>query len=516
VALVPSAAALGNTGLWIYPHDHQADVLNGLFLDSFYAADNASAWVADSFFADSSSDSASVRVDLYNPTETDLVGVQLFAAISDIDLFTSVSFAGGDGGEFTSLASDLGGGTPILADGSSLDGHRIYPAYFTSYSVGDIAASESSIVTLWVNVTGDFAGGLIVHLDYAAADGNGVVYTGPFEADMNILEAERPGPSCQDAQLAASVTPLPSSDPTLADLALSWQFPDLPASTVTQLVVSLPLPDGLALQSLEGGTVAGDVLTFELGSAASGDAWSVTLHFVQLDTLIATSFTFTETVTWLSCAGNAGSASASATVHTSLPAAGPPLDLHTWHHAFVHAAKADPRCKGPSEARRAHAHPAVTQGLTVLLERVALASSVFTYGPWNGTTPAGGPDGGWIDIARFCDAADALSGHTKDPKASHQLERELLALWLNVAAGRVGADQTLTVGAGHTEHGKSPFEAHTGLAAPGEPFDTPAEILAFAEGVLEAARDDGRPPKADARLATDLCKSVNEGWLLQA
>src|SRR6266699_3927749 len=191
-ALSPLVGATPTTGVWIFPHDHQADAVNDSLTSSFYIADRANAWLQDSFFADSLASSADVKVDFYNPTSSDLTNVQVFAAISDSALFTDIAFSGGSSGDLTVAAADLSGGTPFLSDGTNLPAHDIYPASFTSYGVGDLKAGSSNIKTVGVKVSGDFAGGLIVHLDYVAEHGDGVVLTGPFEADMNIFENGEP------------------------------------------------------------------------------------------------------------------------------------------------------------------------------------------------------------------------------------------------------------------------------------------------------------------------------------
>src|SRR6266850_1752732 len=112
LTVLPLGGAVGTTGAWIFPHAHQSDVLGGSTSSSFYMGSNSSDWVADSFFADSLASSANVQVDLYNPTSTDLSSVQLFVAISNISLLTSIDFSGGDGGAVSVPASDIGGGTP--------------------------------------------------------------------------------------------------------------------------------------------------------------------------------------------------------------------------------------------------------------------------------------------------------------------------------------------------------------------------------------------------------------------
>jgi hypothetical protein len=186
---VPPAVATSTSGVWLFPTSHRTSAVADSLDDTFYTGDSENLWLLNSYFGDSTADAADVSVDFYNPTSAGLSNVQVFAAINDITMLTDISFAGGPSGDVSYAAADIGGGTPFLAGGGSMDAHDIYPAFFVSYGVGDLGTGSSNILSIEVVVNGDFASGLIVHLDYSAEDAAGNAVTGPFEADMNIFEA---------------------------------------------------------------------------------------------------------------------------------------------------------------------------------------------------------------------------------------------------------------------------------------------------------------------------------------
>lgn len=187
-AVAPGAVALPpSTGAWIFPHANQAEVLLGQISDSFYTGEHGDPELNNSFYATAGSSSAAVQVDFYNPTASTIINVQVWAAITvnHSSYFNSMSFAGGVCGDLSYPDLDsLSAGTPVLSDLTPMDGHGVYPAYFASYCIGNLNAG--AIKTIWVNVSGDFESGLIVHLDYSGEDAFSAPIQGPVEADMNI------------------------------------------------------------------------------------------------------------------------------------------------------------------------------------------------------------------------------------------------------------------------------------------------------------------------------------------
>src|SRR6476660_4366157 len=244
-AASPVTATTPTTGAWIFPHAHQADAVADSLDDSFYTADSANPWLQDSFFADSSPDGATVQVDLYNPTGSALYNVQVFAAynIENLALVDSISFSGGASGDLSYAGTDLeSGGTPQMVGGVAIGGHDVYPAYFVSYGVGDLPAGTAGIQSFTIDVVGQFANGLIIHLDYTAEDAAGNGVSGPFEADMNIFENGDSEPAC---------------DPTVVPLSLTVRYYEELADSMSArvaFVANAALPDGVMLHaSFSGG-----------------------------------------------------------------------------------------------------------------------------------------------------------------------------------------------------------------------------------------------------------------------
>ncbi|HEX9709617.1 MAG TPA: hypothetical protein VGB42_06610 [Candidatus Thermoplasmatota archaeon] len=180
----PATASLSATGIWIFPHERQEKVLAGTLGSLFYNTTSGDEWIADAFFADADADGATVEVDFYNPTSGNLTNVILWVAVSNSTLFTSINFSGGAGGDQSVGVDDLGAGTPFA--GAPLPSY-VYPTNFTSYAVGDVDAGSSGIVTVTLDVIGDFDGGLVLRLDYVATSGESAV-SGPFDAGMSIYE----------------------------------------------------------------------------------------------------------------------------------------------------------------------------------------------------------------------------------------------------------------------------------------------------------------------------------------
>lgn len=512
-ALSPLVGATATTGVWIFPHDNQADAVADSLSSSFYIGDNSNPWLKDSFFADSLASSADVQVDLYNPTSSDLTNVQLFAAINDSSLFTDIKFSGGSSGDVTVVAADLSGGTPFLSDGSNLPSHDIYPAYFTSYGVGDLKAGSANIKTLTVKVSGDFAGGLVVHLDYSAEDGDGVVVTGPFEADMSIFENGEASPAC--------VPPTPTLSASTSDLkplageGVTVTFETNASNWTVQATGRAVYGNTTEATALPGANVElGDADAFGPLAIADGKALehaNFTLNISKL-LLPGDEVRISAVMSWEACNGTPGNTTASLTLTVGGTPAGSVHTASWWQVQFDHAAKG----KGKLDF--------TTDELTLFLERAALHSTVFMYGPWNGVGPGGGCDGGWVDIGSFSDALAVLKAHDHANKMSNKAERELLALWLNVASGALNLDTPLKVpkhggdddDEDEDQQGSSPFQKHTGLQEPGSAYDTPGEIIAFASLQLDDWKDGSGASKADLKLAKNLCMSVNKGWLVAA
>lgn len=206
-ATAPGAWAFSpppSTGTWIFPHANQAAVLLGQITDSFYTGEHGDPELNYSFYAVAGSSSAAVQVDFYNPTASTIINVQVWAAITvnHSSYFNSLSFAGSVCGDlsYPDLGS-LSAGTPIVSGGGPLDAHGVYPAYFASYCIGNLNAG--AIKTIWLNVSGDFESGLIVHLDYSGEDAFSAPIQGPVEGDMNIW---KPPP-------APEVPPEPTPEP---------------------------------------------------------------------------------------------------------------------------------------------------------------------------------------------------------------------------------------------------------------------------------------------------------------
>lgn len=522
LSVLPMAGAVGTTGVWIFPHAHQSDVLAGTLSSSFYMGSNSSAWVSDSFFADSLADSANVQVDLYNPTATDLPNVQLFVAISDIALLTSIDFAGGDGGAVSVPASDIGGGTPFLADGTTLDDHGVYPAYFTSYSVGSVSAGTGGIVTIWVNVTGDFAGGLILHLDYTGVADTEVVFSGPFDADMAIFENGESTTPCEDAVVVLSYQlSFNESSPDSMTARVAFELANgMPTSG---LVATATFPAGLKPTSTTDGTISGQKWNWEIPSDNVGDSFKAEITLAVSPLLLDGDVLTSEAmVNWETCDGSDGRASAEASAEIQLTASGDVHPASWWQKQIEKTSKS----KRDAEFNKTE--------LDGFLQAIALHSAMFTYGSWNGTTPTGAKDEGWLDIGSLHDALEVLKGKSGDSKKVAGIERQALALWLNVASGAVNLDTQVGTtrhcddndsddddgadddGACQNNHRqrRSVFEQRTGLSEPGDDLDTVGEILSFAEGQSADWKDGSGVSKDDLKLGRLLCKAVNRGWLV--
>lgn len=504
--LGPSAAATSTSGAWIFPTSHRADALADDLDDTFYTGASENLWLVDSYFGDSTAEAADVSVDLYNPTSAVLSNVQVFVAISDLTLLTDIAFSGGESGDVSYAALEIGGGTPFLAGGASMDAHDIYPAYFVSYGVGDLASGSSNILSIEVVVNGDFASGLIVHLDYSAEDANGDPVTGPFEADMNIFEAGDFGepPACtpgdlklsgtlngtykpgQGVDIAASLTLVPSFEYETSDVTVTFNSGQIDLNSSSEGTIkggdwSWDLPDGVTVNTtvnLTGSTgplhLAGDILAMEAS------------------------------VSWDGCDGG-GKADLQVTFEVTNQASGKSHSAGWWEEQLEKTEKGK---------KKAQFNATQADGF---FQAIAFHSDVFTYGDWDGTAPNGDSDEGWLDISSLDDAIDILEGKSPDAKEVRKTEREALALWLNVASGALNLDTALEIyEKKHHCRGKSEFEEHTGLKSLSSSYDTVLEILGFAEGQISDWQDGHGASKTDLKLARKLAKAVNNEWLVAA
>jgi len=504
--LAPSAAALSASGVWIFPTSHRTDAVADDLDDTFYTGANNDLWLQDSFFGDSTADEADVSVDFYNPTSAAASNVQVFAAINDISLLTDISFTGGESGDVSYAAGDIGGGTPFLPGGASIDDHDVYPAYFVSYGVGDLGNGSSNILSITVVVNGDFEGGLIVHLDYSAEDAAGGAVSGPFEADMNIFEAgdfEEP-PACNPGGLKLSGTINGSYSPSSG----------VDFDARLNLVAPFEYDRGEVRATLSNGT-----FTTSTHGNRTGSAWSMALNGTT-DLNLSINLTghagplvldgdvmsLSLSLSWEDCAsGGNQTLSLSWTVDTE-----PTGDVHSaswWEEQLEKTEKGKKKAKfNASQADD-------------LLQAVALHSDVFTYGPWNGTAPTGEDDEGWLDIAALDDAIDILEGKSPDAKKVRKAEREALALWLNVASNGITRDTALEIKEKADEdedEDEGESEEQTGQKALSSSYDEVSEILAFAEGQISDWQDGSGASKADLKLARKLAKAVNNERLVAA
>ncbi len=498
-ALPLAGAATDATGAWIFPTAHRSAAIADSFTDSFYIGASENPWLQDSFFADAQVDSANISVDLYNPTGSTLFNVQVFAAysIDNLALVTSIGFAGGSSGAVSYSGDALtSGGTPQMTGGVAIDVHGVYPAYFVSYGVGDLAAGSSGIRTIWVNVSGDFASGLIVHLDYTAegASGNGV--SGPFTADMNIFDngpSDVP-PACQDASFTASATasttsPSPGGNVTINFTATldNGSFPLNLTFSLTSLYRLSSHQDGALNSNASGASVVVNITLSPL--LLAGDAFDVVGAFG-----------------WDACNGTRLGALATVSLKVSSKASGGVHSASWWEEQAEKAKKGGKK----SEFNATE--------FDALLQRVALHSDVFTYASWNGTAPTGDKDTGWVDIDSIADAIKVFEKETGESKKVRGAEREDLALWLNIASGAINLDTSLAVyEKKHKEHGhESEFEEGTGLKSLSQAYDTPGEIVAFLEKQIKDWSDGSGASKSDLKLAKLLARAVNVEWLVPA
>lgn len=502
-AAVPAVASTPTTGVWIFPHAKRTAALADSLDDTFYIGDSENPWLQDSFFADSLADSATVQVDLYNPTGSDLFNVQVFAAYSvdNLGLVESISFSGGVSGDLSYSGTDLqSGGTPQMTGGVAIDAHDIYPSYFVSYGVGDLDAGRAGILTFTITVVGDFANALIVHLDYTAedADGNGV--SGPFEADMNIFENGE-ADTCDLPTLTLAASPSTRTPAAGSDLVVRFRAG---ATGSDALVTDRAIAAQIEVTDPVSGAQIGEDGAAGVFVDDTGTDLNVTIPISPV--LVAGDvIDIDATLTGTAC-GETLTATASLTVKVGGSASGDAHSADWW------ADQAEKTMKGKKQP----AYSATEFAL--LLRKVALHSDIFTYGAWNGTAPTGGDDAGWVDIDTLSEAANVLNKKTDESKKVRGSEREDLALWLNVAAGAVNLDTQLEIyeKKHHCRGSHSEFEDHTGRKTLSSSYDTPSEILAFLETQIKDWSDGHGASKDQLKLARRLARSVNNEWLVAA
>jgi hypothetical protein len=276
------------------------------------------------------------------------------------------------------------------------------------------------------------------------------------------------------------------------------------ASNVT---VTLQPSAGLSLEVLPGGDIEDGIGTLEI-DAVGGDAGNYSLVNVSLSgsplLIDGDNVSLSLSASWDGC-DDGGESSEQTSLEIELDPSGRAKKAKYWSHDLKDALKDERRNRDKADHN--------TSQFALFMQSVALHSAVFTYGPWDGEDPLGGEDEGWVDISDLEDALDVLRksthGHGKLKKAN----QELLALWLNVATGRVNLDSDLKVWKKHIKWGEDRYSKGD------EPGDVQL-IVSYAESNLtdyvDASDDKGKGHK-DAgkalRLAATLCKLVNSGWL---
>ncbi len=510
VLATPATATLSASGVWIFPHERQEKVLDDELGQYFYNTTSGDDWIADAFFADAQADNATVEVDFYNPTSGNLTNVILWVAVNDDDLFTSINFSGGSSGNVSVDVGDLGGGTPTTS--ASLPSY-VYPAFYTSYGVGDVAAGTSGIETITMDVTGDFDGGLVLRLDYVATNASDDAVSGPFDAGMTIYEwGDLPADedTCPDEKgltIGGTLTQGEYADGKIsfvASISLGAPF-EYEASNVT---ATLQPSAGLSLDVLPGGDIEDGVGTLEI-DAVGGDSGNYSLANVSLSgsplLLDGDNVSFSLHASWDGC-DDGGETSTQASLEVELDPSGGAKKAQYWSHDLKDALKDERRNRDKADHN--------TSQFATFMQAVALHSAVFTYGPWEGEDPLGGEDEGWVDISDLEDALDVLrksGGHGNG--RLKEAQQELLALWLNIATGRVNLDSDLKVWKKHIKWGEDRYSKG----------DVPGDvqrIVSYAESNLtdyvDASDDKGKGHKGAGkalRLAANLCGFVNTGWL---
>jgi hypothetical protein len=516
----PAAADLPTSGLWIFPHERQAAVLGGGLGQYYYNTSSDNEWIADAFFADADADGASVAVDFYNPSGSDMTNVILWVAVSSGEVFEGLEFSGGSSGDFSVVLDDLGGGTPTT--GASLPDY-VYPAFYTSYGIGDVPAGSSGIVTVNIDVTGDFAGDLVIRLDYTATDANGDDASGPFEAGMTIYEwGDLPAdngddPTCPDdadLSLSGSTSGMMRDGVFLVTVALALEATE--GYSAGPVIVELHWDLAFDESSLPGGHSAG-VTTLEIdevGADAGRFAADNLTAVVQPLLLPGDTVTVILRVVWDGCDGG-GEASLRLNTTVDRDPTGRVKSANSWANEVFDAMKDEKRKKPRAEYN--------TSQFDTFVRAIALHSDVFAYGAWNGTDPFGDEDAGWVDIEDLDDVMDILDKRGRGDRSAKEAQQELLALWLNIASGRANLDSELKVWKKHFSWGADRYED-------GEVPGDVQRIVGFAEqSLLDWANTDdpagGHHQKGhhwwlkhwregnDLRLAAALCWLVNAGWL---
>ncbi len=523
---VPASADLADTGAWIFPHERQSAVVGGTLGQFYYNTTSPDDWIADAFFADADTDGATVEVDLYNPTGGDMTSVNLWVAVSDFDYFTSIDFSGGASGDVSVAADDLGGGTPTT--GADLPDY-VYPAYYTSYGVGDLGAGSSGIVTVTLDITGDFGSGLVLRLDYTGLDANGNDISGPFDAGMSIYEwGDLPAdePSCpDDAGLKLGGTLSGKYDNGVIDIDATLELVPTFEYEASDVEATLTPGTGVSVLSAPNATVSQNVVSFSV-SAVGGNAGNFSETEIHLRgapwLLSGDTVTVDVDVSWDGCDGG-GDLSAELSLVLDFDPAGRAVSASGWAGDMKDAM----RTVG-------HGHHTPDYNLTAyggFMQAIAMHSDVFTYGPWNGTDPAGGDDSGWVDLSNLTAVRGILQKDGRGNGNMKEAQQELLAVWLNVASGRVNLDSGLTVWKKHLgwdddddddHHGGHGHSHSGGSSLP----DDVQEVISGAESALAdyiVAQDssshghghshgDNQAAKSLWR-STLLCWLVNSGWL---
>lgn len=512
----PASADLSKSGVWIFPHARQDAVLGGTLGQFYYNTTSGNEWIADAFFADADTGGATVDVDLYNPTSGDLTNVILWVAVSDDDLFTSINFSGGSSGNSSVGVDDLGGGTPTT--GASLPDF-VYPAFYTSYGVGDIATGEVETITM--DVVGNFGGGLVLRLDYVATDANDDDISGPFDAGMSIYEwgdlPEDEGQCPDDAEVEVGLSLSPDYVRG-KQFGVAMTISLAPSAGYVATDVTLDLRGilaGLSLDELGLGDLEefGTGPTFGIGGLDQELVLESTLTGSQL-LLPGDEIGLTLEVSWGGCDGG-GQASSTVTESIGAGRSGSARSASSWARDLRDALRAGGNGNG-------HTPDYNESQYDTLMQAVALHSDVFTYGDWDGEDPFGGEDVGWLDISDLEGARDILLKNGQGQGNVKEMAQELLALWLNVASGKVNLDSQLTLwrhGSGHG-HGDDDEDDDGGsdLSVQDIMSNAESKFTDFIEAGDDDSRGHGHGHAAwrsglQLRGASLLCWLVNSGWL---
>jgi hypothetical protein len=195
------------------------------------------------------------------------------------------------------------------------------------------------------------------------------------------------------------------------------------------VTAAISFPAGLKPTAASEGTISGQEWNWMVATPKTGDSFSAEITLaVSALFLDGDAINSEATVTWPNCDGTDEHASASASATKQTEAQGDVHPASWWQNQIEKTAKT----KKNAEFNKTE--------LDGFFQAIAAHSGMFTYGPWNGTSPMGGNDDGWLDIGSLHNALEILKGKSGDSKKVAGIERQALALWLNVAAGAINLD----------------------------------------------------------------------------